>query len=984
MPSRLRRWSWIVVLAAGCGDEVPGGGVASRDSARLDGLTVGGPVAVGEAVLPIREGFRQEGLKIGAAGSHHRIELAPGVTRIRALLTAGEVRRWRTSLLQRSAHGRSSPLASALPRLASPSSPWELTTRSVSREGFEGVTGHGALTVAADGVAHRAFSGCREDWTNGPQGSEVAYHLAERPAGTGDLRITVGVHLGAGAPVVSSDVHGLHFQSTTTGARLIYGHATWVDATGRRTAVPARWTGDAIQLVVPAGVVDGASYPATLDPLVGPDLGTDTPVLTQASAGSEPVVASDGSQFLAVFGDAQRIRAVRVDAAGHVLERDWIDLGEDGMLQFEPAVAFGGGHYLVAWWQDDGTNVTIRARLVNPDGTVVGASSFAVSSQTGFDAALAWNGSAFLAAWLGFDDVSAIRVATVDGGGHVVPGSEHVVSGDGFAGHPALAIGTSTAVLAWEDGTQTTDFTSRIRSVRLGLDGTLLDTGGGVRLSTNETNEEHPRVASDGHHFLVTWHQTGAPGSVQGAVVADIGENVIPAFPVSRSTGEASWPSVAFNGSQFAVAWKDERSTPAIEGALVSPDGVVAGATDTVLSNVPATSSGSFDSTGLAWNGTELLLVFQGDRASPGGDVVGIEGSLIGPDLALVPGLIGLSQLRAGELAPTVVWTGRSYLVSWIDQRTGSFDGSSARAVRISAAGEILDPDGLALSDGLPAFGQVASNADGRAVVTLAPPNGSALFRFVGADGRLTASRVLADRIVSASSIAGNGSAYLAMLDTMHPDFTFDLSVRVVRANGTLGAEVPVESGVSGTGSLVAAGDGYLVSSTTAGGELFPVSANGRVGQPVPLPLAGTSMSSATNGTRSLVTWTPASGDLPFAAEARFFANGAFRGATLELAPTTTGSPAALAWDGHSYWAAWAVSVTDAQGVTVSRPFIRSISTGGALGPVSALFDGPCEGPALASNERRQLLLSCYAFTNQFRVVMVSTRLVDTSRAAGP
>jgi hypothetical protein len=80
----------------------------------------------------------------------------------------------------------------------------------------------------------------------------------------------------------------------------------------------------------------------------------------------------------------------------------------------------------------------------------------------------------------------------------------------------------------------------------------------------------------------------------------------------------------------------------------------------------------------------------------------------------------------------------------------------------------------------------------------------------------------------------------------------------------------------------------------------------------------------------------------------------------------------------------WAVSVTDAQGSTFSQPFIRSISAGGALGPVSAVFDGPCEGPALASNEQRQLLLSCYAFTNQYRVVTVSTRLVDTSRAAGP
>lgn len=49
--------------------------------------------------------------------------------------------------------------------------------------------------------------------------------------------------------------------------------------------------------------------------------------------------------------------------------------------------------------------------------------------------------------------------------------------------------------------------------------------------------------------------------------------------------------------------------------------------------------------------------------------MVGIEGSLIGPDLGLVPGAIGLSQMRAGELAPQVVWNGRNYVVSWIDER---------------------------------------------------------------------------------------------------------------------------------------------------------------------------------------------------------------------------------------------------------------------------------------------------------------------------
>lgn len=69
-------------------------------------------------------------------------------------------------------------------------------------------------------------------------------------------------------------------------------------------------------------------------------------------------------------------------------------------------------------------------------------------------------------------------------------------------------------------------------------------------------------------------------------------------------------PAVAFDGEAFAVAWKDEGEQPATRGALVSSSGVVSGTEDSLLSNVPASTAGFFDSMGLAWNGSEFLLVF--------------------------------------------------------------------------------------------------------------------------------------------------------------------------------------------------------------------------------------------------------------------------------------------------------------------------------------------------------------------------------------
>jgi hypothetical protein len=75
---------------------------------------------------------------------------------------------------------------------------------------------------------------------------------------------------------VEIDAAGLEYQHSTdqgllfAGPRLTftYGHATWIDARGERTAVPARWNALAQRIVlsVPAEVVARSAWPAVLDP----------------------------------------------------------------------------------------------------------------------------------------------------------------------------------------------------------------------------------------------------------------------------------------------------------------------------------------------------------------------------------------------------------------------------------------------------------------------------------------------------------------------------------------------------------------------------------------------------------------------------------------------------------------------------------------------------------------------------------------------
>jgi hypothetical protein len=969
-------------LVAACGNGATTGGDTPAGAAE-DAISVGPPLSLGQNVSAARARFHAVPQGLAATGSVHQLAIRGSVAEVRGLPAAAQRRQRIVAALRAAALGVGNPLArrtaltSALQAARGVNDPaLQLETLSIGRAGFECVQSAAPAVVAADGAAVRALAGCSERWTNDdPRGAEVAFQFSDRPAGSGDLLVSVRAQLtGASAPAtVTSDARGLRFAAAGA-TPFIYGHATWVDAAGKQTAVKARWTGAAIELAVPADVVDGSSYPAVLDPTVGPDLGTDRPVLVPASAGLDPDVGFDGTNFLVVFEDFQRIRAVRADANGNVLDSPWIDLGDDTVQQFEPAVAFGGGHYLVTWWQDDGTLVSVHARMVNTDGTVVGTASIPISAEDALDDAVAWNGQSFLVGFTGFGDPAGIRVTQVSGDGTV--GSQVSMTTTGaFVGHPRIGVGTNLDAVAWEDGNGTTDFTNRMFAGRLGRDGTVLEPGG-VRLSANESDETQVKLASAGDSFLIAWRRDAAPSTIQATVLGDDGALRAEDFTVSRSTGFTSLPAVVFDGTRYLVAWEDERGDlPAVFGSLVGTDGTALAADDTKLSNV--TVGTNFDQTALAWNGSRYLVVFQGQRdgVNGGTGAVGIEGSLVAPDLTTDGTSHSFTQLPAGEFAPTVVWDGRDYVVTWFDERTPDFSQDTFRAVRITTAGQVRDPDGIVLTGSDIGVGaSIASNGGGSSAIVWETTNGLTSFeRSLAANGTVGASQPLSDaQLFEPPVIAGNGRRYLVVMSTQGAtDFTLDLSARFLRRDGTLGPTFVVQNEADFSGaSVVATGLDFLVGTTqNNAGELIPISRTGVVGTPIPFATSSTSITAANDGNNTLVGWIGATN---FAPTARLFNNGAFRGRELQLATSGAGFPTALAWDGRTYWAVWDSDQT------THIPFIRRVGAGGALGPATQLFADECQGPALASNGQRQLLLACYKFSDHFRQVRVTTRIITT------
>lgn len=701
--------------------------------------------------------------------------------------------------------------------------------------------------------------------------------------------------------------------------------------------------------------------------IVGAEIATDPPVLQAADVGHNPVVASDGSGFLAVYEVGARIRAVRVGATGAVLDSPWLDLGEATADQYYPSVAFGGGRYLVTWsaFLHDGDS-TIEGRFVKPTGEVEGSENLTLASSAMYPS-VGWSGARFLLSYLSLNDSgSTVAVRSFDGDGTAVPNSTHSLSAPGSISNPRLAASASGSLVAWESYAydEILGDVASIRGARVDASGAP-DPLGELQLSAASSGASSVSVAAGDAGFLAVWHTTDSPSAVLGSVVSAAGAVTAQAVAISHSSQDAGLPSVAFDGDQYLVAWADGRDPQSVYGNRVSQSGVVSGATDVKLATgSPRYVSFGSDRTSLAWSGSQYLLGFLG---------YGIEGSLIASDLSLVSGQIPLTGVPNKQGYPSSVWDGQNYLVTWTDERR-SYSDMELRGVRISTAGELLDPPGILFSSPEnPAFSaQLASTHGGSSLVVWFGGSGDSFVRTIQSDGTLGATRPFqVEPLFSAPGLASNGSSYLAAYQTGDSS---DGAVfgRLLDVDGTSGSDFGLDSSTVNTTPVVfSVGADYLVSYSNSGTRLMPVSADGSHGESVLLTTDSVYAAVASAGTGpALVVWPDAG---TTAVHGRFFEAGELSGPTLEVAETSAGYGAAVAWDGSSYWAVWETPEHHLQA--------RAIGPDGALGPLSSWVDEECFSPVLSSDGEGQLLLSYTKYGEQSQTRRVFSRLVGRGAA---
>lgn len=540
---------------------------------------------------------------------------------------------------------------------------------------------------------------------NTEEGVEQSWDFAAQPRHGEDLVVRVRAE---GLRYLTETGTGLHFVDPQSGLGVRYGHGRWVDQEGKKTEVAARWVNGEVVLQVPQSVLAVSSYPAVLDPTVGPELGVDRPTIGPRGGGQQTsAIAFDGTNYLVVWEDQGfgspycDIYGTRVNRNGGVLDPAAIPISVAAGDQRNPAVAFNGTDFLVAWEDGRGGNLDIYTARVSrggvvrdPNGNQISSNSAnernaAIASKTQGsinNALLVWERESSATDI----DIKGVRLnpagLSLDNGGFSIAISLSSES------KPAVAANNSNPdapyLVVWQDGRNATQ---DIYGTRV-FGNQVLDTTN-IPISTAAGNQITPTVAYGNGSYLVTWEDsnTGA-GDIYGVLVSTTGVVQGSAVRCTTDTRRESLPTLAFDGTNFTIAYvlaysatdndilaRRVSSTAALVGAPYNVD------TSTTTTSQPA----------IAFDGYNYLVAYD----YPIG-VTHIYGRrLTKSGTSLGSGATALStEVSNAQVSPAVAYGGANYLVVWRDDATLGVP--RIRGALVSGTGQALTPAGIAISGG--------------------------------------------------------------------------------------------------------------------------------------------------------------------------------------------------------------------------------------------------------------------------------------------
>ncbi len=232
----------------------------------------------------------------------------------------------------------------------------------------------------------------------------------------------------------------------------------------------------------------------------------------------------------------------------------------------------------------------------------------------------------------------------------------------------------------------------------------------GIAISTAADGQWSPGLAFDGTDFLVVWgDRRSGPCDIYGTRVTPAGV-VLDSSGIAISTAaDDQWsPALAFDGTNFLVVWQDSRSgSHDIYGTRVTPGGVVL---DTLGIAVSTAAKNQRDPA-LAFDDTNFLVVWEDYRSSPYEyDICGARVTPAGS--VLDPSGIAISTATKDQRDPALVFDGTNFLVVWEDYRSG--DTSDICGARVTPQGVVLGSGLVVQQDGNQGFPVLAHGTGSR------------------------------------------------------------------------------------------------------------------------------------------------------------------------------------------------------------------------------------------------------------------------------
>jgi len=258
---------------------------------------------------------------------------------------------------------------------------------------------------------------------------------------------------------------------------------------------------------------------------------------------ASPAVSFDGTNYLLAYsyskpqsGLTQIYGAFVSPTTGQITATGAFPIASEPGYQTRPVTAFDGTNYLVAWDQDlwASQRPGLYASRVGLDGTVLDPGGFAVSNQTGNpvsngNPAIAFDGTNYLVAYnVGPIFTSQIKAMRISKSGALLDGSASaggfpITNADGSAVSVALTFAASEYWVAWVSTPSLGEYDG-IFGARISPDGIMKSPGlSGVRMG-DATAAFFPALATNGSSGMLVWLNQYVPvNEVRGVSIHPFG-----------------------------------------------------------------------------------------------------------------------------------------------------------------------------------------------------------------------------------------------------------------------------------------------------------------------------------------------------------------------------------------------------------------------------------------------------------------------------